>query len=152
MLPKKAKDFKIKQADNLDTKKVNNAVGGYGYELKQFGEATEKEMQAWADAKMAKSRMAMVKGYIKTGGDSAYKVGDIIRIARVSDMFNEKTMISGIKHSLTIKTGWQTQVLFGLSSEWFSENDDITEACPLIFLPMTHSAGEKCEMWLFGET
>lgn len=135
IFPKKAKDFKIKQAGNLNADRISKAVGGYGYELRQCGEAEEKEMQAWADAKMAKSRMAMVKGRITAKGNAGYKIGDIIKIARVSDMFDEKTMISGIRHTINPETGWQTHVQFGISPYWFSENEDIPDTPASGLLP-----------------
>ncbi|MCB0375008.1 MAG: type VI secretion system tip protein VgrG, partial [Sinomicrobium sp.] len=135
IMPKKARDFKIRQAKKLDPESISNAVGGYGYELRQSGEAEEKELQAWADAKMAKSRMAMVRGRIKTTGNAAYKVGDIIKIARVSDMFDEKTMISGVRHTVSPETGWQTHVQFGLSPHWFSRNEDIADTPAAGLLP-----------------
>ncbi len=134
ILPKDAKDFTIKQAKDINKASTYNAVGGYSYGLMQFGEATDEEMQAWADAKMAKSRMAMANGRIKARGNADYNVGEIIKIARVSKMFNAKTMISGIRHTAG-KKGWQTDVLFGLSPDWFSQNEDIVDTPAAGLLP-----------------
>ncbi|QMU64745.1 MAG: type VI secretion system tip protein VgrG [Flavobacteriaceae bacterium] len=125
MRKSQAKDFSIKQAKDVNVKEVNKSLGRDICKLLQPGVSEKDELVNWANAKMAKTQMAMVRGRITIKGDAKYKVSDLIKITKVSEMFNEITMITGVRHVVNAESGWRTYIQFGLSPQWFSENEDI---------------------------
>jgi uncharacterized protein involved in type VI secretion and phage assembly len=57
-----------------------------------------------------------------------------MEIAGVGDRFNGKTLVTGVRHLLDDR-GWQTDVQFGLTPEWFARQPDIQDAPAAGLLP-----------------
>jgi len=123
--PKEAKAFSLEQG-NLDPAKLAETIGGDKCQLVSAVQEGDEEMQAWADAKMIKDRMSMLRGRIKVPGFAGIKPGDVMEVAGIGDRFNGKTLVTGIRHQFG-EQGWQTDVQFGLKADWFSLNDNITD-------------------------
>lgn len=123
--PKEAKAFSLEQG-NLDPAKLAETIGGDKCQLVSAVQEGDEEMQAWADAKMIKDRMSMLRGRIKVPGFAGIKPGDVMGVAGIGDRFNGKTLVTGIRHQFG-EQGWQTDVQFGLKADWFSLNDNITD-------------------------
>ena len=123
--PKEAKAFSLEQG-NLDPAKLAETIGGDKCQLVSAVQEGDEEMQAWADAKMIKDRMSMLRGRIKVPGLAGIKPGDVMEVAGIGERFNGKTLVTGIRHQLG-EQGWQTDVQFGLKADWFSLNDNITD-------------------------
>jgi len=123
--PQTAKEFSLTQG-NLMARELAQAIGADTCQLVFPGQLDEEETQAWADAKMLKSRLSMLKGRFRVAGFADINPGDLMEIAGVSKRFNGKTVITSIRHQVTIQ-GWQTNVQFGLSPDWFSQNENIID-------------------------
>ncbi|NES63960.1 MAG: hypothetical protein F6K24_01065 [Okeania sp. SIO2D1] len=82
----------------------------------------DSEIQAWADAKLLKSRLSMLKGRLKVPGFAGIKPGDFMEITGIGQRFNGKTLVTGIRHQVNAQ-GWQTDVQFGLSADFFAEQN-----------------------------
>ncbi|MGD2180614.1 type VI secretion system tip protein VgrG [Lusitaniella coriacea] len=121
----KAKDNYPLQG-NLKPKKLATAIGADSFDLIAGSELVPQELQAWADAKMNKTRLSMLRGRVSVPGFAGIKLGDVIEIAGISDRFNGRTRVTGIRHQVS-EDGWQTDVQFGLSATWFSQNKDIID-------------------------
>lgn len=105
---------------NLKANELASAVGGTEWQLQSIIPLTGAELQAWANAKLRKSRFAMMKGTLTVKGIPNINLLEVIEIAGVSDRFNGNTIISGIRHRIT-EDGWFTDVQFGMSAEWYAD-------------------------------
>ena len=122
---------------NLKPETLAAAIGADSFDLMTSSELVPKELQAWADAKMNKARLSMLKGRVSVPGFAGIKPGDVMEIAGVSDRFNGRTRVTGIRHQVS-QDGWKTDVQFGLSATWFSQNQDIVDTPASGLLPSIH--------------
>ncbi len=129
----KAKDFTLAQG-NLKGADIAKAVGVETHTLTSPVPLHPKELQAWSDATMARSRMSMIRGRISVSGDGEIKLLDVMEVAGVGKRFNGKTLVTGIRHQVN-QEGWLTEVQFGLSAERFAERGDIVDAPAAGLLP-----------------
>ena len=129
----KAKDFALSQG-NLNAGDITKAIGFEPQVLTSSVPLDPEELQAWSDATMARSRMAMLRGRIAVPGFGDIKLMDVIEIAGIGKRFNGKTVVTGIRHRLD-EHGWQTDVQFGLSAECFGERRDIVDVPAAGLLP-----------------
>lgn len=124
--PKKANSFSLAQG-NLKPGNLAQKIGANRCQLITPTAIGSEELEAWADAKMIKSRISMLRGHIKVDGDADIQLGNVIEIDGIGDRFNGKTLVTGVRHQVN-EDGWQTDVQFGLSANWFSQtNNDIID-------------------------
>jgi len=86
----------------------------------------EEELKAWVEAKKSKSELSNIKGYLKVDGDGEIKLGDLIELKGIGTHFNGTTIVTGVRHQVS-ENGWQTDVQFGLSADWFYQRNDIVD-------------------------
>jgi Rhs element Vgr protein len=129
----KAKAFSLSQGD-LKGDALASLVGGDLETLSSAVPLDPKALQAWADAVMTRSRMAMIRGRISVPGFGAIKRMDIMAVAGIGKRFNGKTLVTGVRHRVDVN-GWQTDVQFGLSPEEFAARSDIVDAPAAGLLP-----------------
>ncbi|MEQ9354407.1 MAG: type VI secretion system tip protein VgrG [Coleofasciculus chthonoplastes F3-SA18-01] len=122
---KTAPEFSLSQG-NLNPGELAQAIDADTCQLLFSGQLDEQEVEAWAKAKMVKSRLSLLKGRLTVPGLAKIKLGDIIEVAGIGKRFNGKTLVTAIRHQVTLG-GWQTNIQFGLSADWFSQNEDIIE-------------------------
>lgn len=101
-------------------------IGAEQCDLIGGGELSEGEAQAWADARMSKSRLSMVRGRIKGPGIGEIKPGELMEVLGIGKHFNGITLVTAVRQQASPQ-GWQTDVQFGLSATWFSQNPDIMD-------------------------
>ena len=138
LLPlQKAQDFSLAQG-NLKVDELAKKIGAEKYQLISSGQLDSKEIQAWADAKLLKSRLSMLKGRLKVPGLTNIKPGEIMEIKGIGDRFNGKTLVTGIRHQVNTE-GWQTDVQFGLSADFFAQqNNNIIDTPAAGLVPAIH--------------
>jgi len=86
----------------------------------------DKELEAWVKAKKSKSKLSKLKGHIKVEGNGKIELGNLIEIKGIGDRFNGGKIVTGVRHQVS-ENGWQTDVQFGLSADWFSQRNDIVD-------------------------
>jgi Rhs element Vgr protein len=124
--PAKALPFALKQGD-FDANKFATAMGAPN-ELLVAGIGLEvQEAQAWANAKLMRSRLSMYRGRIKIEGTAEIEVGDIIELGGVGARFAGKTIATAVRHIVS-SGGWETHVQFGLDAEPFAAQSSIVDA------------------------
>lgn len=107
--------------------------------LQHTGKKTVTELNDWASAKLTRSKLAKVRGRVKVNGYSKIKPGDTISIEKFSDQFNGNMFVSEVRHELTAKSSWYTDIQFGLSQEWFSHKyHDVVDATAAGLIPGVH--------------
>lgn len=131
--PRKARDVTASPG-NLDGKKLGKSVGGGTLTLSHPVPLAPKELAAWADATLARSRMALCRGRLSVPGFAGVKLLDALAIAGIGKRFNGKTVVTGLRHSLD-DAGWRTDLQFGLPPEGFARSEHIIEAPAAGLLP-----------------
>lgn len=135
VLESTGKKFNLKQGNLKGDSSLSKAVGGDKINLTSITQIEQQEIQAWADAKLLKSSLSMLKGRFKVPGFAKIKPGDVIEVAGISDRFNGSTLVTGIRHQVDVE-GWQTDVQFGLSADFFyQQNDDIIDTSAAGLIP-----------------
>lgn len=109
------------ETGNLSATDLADVIGLDKFLLINSGKLTEQELQAWADAKLQRQRLAKVRGRVKCQGFPDVLPGNFIKLNGVGERFNGPVFVSGVKH-LYKEGDWTTEISFGLSSEWFSES------------------------------
>lgn len=131
--PSKAKAASLPQG-TVDGSSVAQKIGGTTSTLTSVVPLETEELQAWADARMAKSRLSMIRGKITVPGLGGIKPLDVIKLSNVGDRFDGKSLATGVVH--TVEGGvWKTEVQFGLSREPFSHQEHIADAPAAGLLP-----------------
>jgi Rhs element Vgr protein len=116
---------KVKQNGNISGDDLAKVTGLKSQTLRHGGSVERQELQAWANACRQKSLLAKIRGRVSFDGFAAIKPGDTVELKGLSDRFNGKVFVSGIKHEV-IDGGWTTTVQFGMDHQWVAEkfNDD----------------------------
>jgi Rhs element Vgr protein len=130
---KKAKNFSLTQG-NFNPSTIAKAIGASSEALLSATSLEDNETQAWADARMVKSRLSMLRGRFKVPGDATIKVGNLIEIRGAGKRFSGKTLVTGVHHYCGLN-GWVTDLQFGLSATWFTAQADVTNTKAAGLLP-----------------
>ena len=88
--------------------------------IRHGGALSQPELQAWADGRLLKERLAKVRGRAKFQGFAAVLPGNILEISGIGERFEGKLYVSGVRHSMA-KGNWETDVQFGLNTALFAE-------------------------------
>lgn len=104
---------------NLTTESLADVIGLESLVLRHPAAIQKQELQAWANAKMQKSRMAKIRGRAKFQGTALVKPGSMVNLEGVGDRFAGKVFIAGVRHQIG-NGNWTTNVQFGLDPTWFS--------------------------------
>ncbi len=131
--PSKAKALKLSQG-NLDGEKLAKALKVDPYLLSHPVSLLSEELQAWADARMARSRLSMIRGRLSVAGIPEIQVMDVMEVKGLGERFNGSALVTGVRHRVN-QDGWKTDIQFGLSPEWFSHDSFIREAPAAGLLP-----------------
>jgi len=129
VLKKKSKKPVLgKEEGNPTGDKLSDVIGLADFALQHSGQVKDVELEAWASAKLLRSRMAKIKGRAKIDGYNDIKPGDMIGIDQFSKRFNGVAFVSSVMHSLSADSSYYTDIQFGYSQEWFSKKySDIVE-------------------------
>lgn len=131
-----AKEPSATETGNLAAADLAQVLGGDAHELKHGGRIEEPELQAWADARLVKERLAKVRGRARFQGFAAIVPGKVIEITGIGERFVGKMYVSGIRH--TVSGGnWETDAQFGLNPELFVETYNLRPLPAAGMLPAT---------------
>ncbi|MEF8708594.1 MAG: type VI secretion system tip protein VgrG [Candidatus Accumulibacter propinquus] len=108
------------RSGNLSAGDLAGVLAGEPYELRHGGRLDEAELQAWADARLLRERLAKVRGRARFQGFAGILPGKMLRIDGVGARFGGEMYVSGVRHRLA-GGNWETDVQFGLSPEIFAE-------------------------------
>lgn len=128
-----ATELNLKQ-DNLKPEDLATKIGNNTCTLIDPVAISPEETKTWADAKMIKSRMSMIRGYIRVAGSGKLKPGDMVELKGVGNKFNGNTLITGIRHQIKLNE-WETYLQLGTPQEWFTRNNDVVEVQAAGLLP-----------------
>jgi len=105
---------------NLTPNELANIIGGEARLIRHGGKLGQPELQAWADGRLLKERLAKVRGRAKFQGFAGVTAGKLIEVTGIGERCEGKLYVSGVRH--TVANGnWETDVQFGLTRELFAE-------------------------------
>ncbi len=120
---------------NINIETLAKVAGLSNHEVRHGGVISDMMLQQWVDAKDMFHQLAKTQGTVKFQGTAIVKPGELLQLEGVSDRFNGKIYISGVRHELT-DGNWTVTAQFGLSPKAFSETYDDINALPASgFLP-----------------
>lgn len=133
-LESEGEDPGLDQAGNISESELAEVVGPEELSLRHSGEVVDSELQAWADSAMLRSRLAKIRGRVRSKGVADVKPFDTLKLAGVGERFSGKVFVSGVRQHYSTER-WVTDIEFGLSPRWFYKEDDIMEVPASGMLP-----------------
>lgn len=105
------------------------------HQITHGGKVPEQALMDWINAKHAFMQLAKVRGRVSFQGIPQVKPNTLLKLKGVSDRFNGKLYVSGVRHVLS-EGNWIVDAQFGLSPKWFVEEFLDINALPASgFLP-----------------
>jgi Rhs element Vgr protein len=120
VLEVEAQEPAITTSGNLAATDLAEVIGGEPHELKHGGRLSQPELQAWADGRLLKERLAKVRGRVKFQGFAGVLPGNILEVTGIGERFEGKMYVAGVRQTMA-KGNWETDVQFGLNPELFTE-------------------------------
>ncbi|GFO54792.1 type IV secretion protein Rhs [Geomonas sp. Red276] len=114
-----AKEPATPAAGNLSTGTLADVIGGDPHQMPHGGHLTQPELQAWADGRLLKERLAKVRGRARFQGFAKVDPGNIIEVTGIGDRFQGKLYVSGVRQTVT-NGNWETDVQLGLDPDIFA--------------------------------
>ncbi len=115
-----AREPSTTDSGNLTPTELADVIGGDALEIRHGGALGLPELQAWADGRLLKERLAKVRGRARFQGFAGVSAGKLIEVTGIGERCEGNLYVSGIRH--TVANGnWETDVQFGLSIEPFAE-------------------------------
>lgn len=105
---------------NLPASDLSAVFGGGAREIFHGGALSQPELQAWADGRLMKERLAKTRGTAKFQGFAGVLPGKIIELTGIGKRFEGKMYLSGVRHTVA-EGNWETDVQLGLSPDLFAE-------------------------------
>lgn len=113
---------------NLRGSDLADVIGLSDFRLQHSGALDDHELQAWADAKLIRSRLSKIQGQVKTLGDNSIKPGDMVSLLGFGGRFNGKAFVSSVYHEISPNSKWFTHLGLGLDSRFISSlYDDVLD-------------------------
>jgi Rhs element Vgr protein len=128
--------FSLSQG-NIKGDAVAKKIGGQELVLTSAVPLDPAETKSWADSRLARSRMSLLRGSISVPGFAEIELLDVMELIGLGARFKGKTLVTGIRHQVD-QDGWQTHIQFGLPAEPFAYSPDILDAPAAGLLPAVH--------------
>ncbi|GGH06745.1 type VI secretion system tip protein VgrG [Mucilaginibacter phyllosphaerae] len=125
--------FTLKQGV-LKSSNLAAAMGNSDDRMVSVIPVNAQEASAWADARMVKTRLSMLKGSFSVAGVGGLKLGDNIELKGAGNKFSGENIVTGLKHHIS-GGNWVTTIQFGLSADWFSSAVKLTDTKAAGLLP-----------------
>jgi len=125
---------RVGKKEKLDARAVAARLGSVEYTLLHPATLDQAELKAWADARMLRGRLALLRGVAVIPGDPALAPLDTVELTGVGDRFDGQALVSAVTHRVD-EDGWQTELGLGLSADWFARRPDIAEVAAGGMLP-----------------
>ena len=123
---------------DLSPGEMARALGIPHVRLQSLVDADAEEVESWAGARLLQCLLSLYRGTLALPGTTALKTGDTIEFTGLNERFNGKTIISAVRHEVTVDSGWQTHVQFGLSAGWIEHARMVTDVDAAGLVPGIH--------------
>lgn len=92
---------------STNAKTLSEAMGAKEHLLREFTQSDE-ELQHFVDATTTLNAINRVSGTLKTIGVSTVFPGDVVNLSGLSNNFNGKALVTGVRHEFDTTSGWRT--------------------------------------------
>jgi Rhs element Vgr protein len=134
MLEANAAEPTVTASGNLAAHDLAAVLGGEPNRLRHAGKLSEPELQAWANGRLAKDRLAKVRGRVRFQGFAAVAPGTMIEATGIGKRFQGRQYVSGVRHTV-VNGNWETDVQFGLSPQLFAMSNPVSPPVAAGLLP-----------------
>lgn len=115
----------VTDSGDLSASDLSGTLGGDTHVLRHGGWLSEPELQAWADGRLLKDRLAKVRGRVRFQGFGGVTPGDVIEVKGAGTRMSGTQLVSGVRHTY-VNGNWETDVAFGLAPEPFAAAYPVT--------------------------
>lgn len=119
-----AREGQAGSSGNLEPAALAGVAAGDALLLRHGGLLGQTELQAWADARLQRERLAKVRGRARCQGLAAIKPGAVLALDGLGQRFNGSLLVSGVRHCVS-NGNWETDVQFGLNPLQFASVFDL---------------------------
>jgi Rhs element Vgr protein len=131
--PSQAKAVSSSQG-NVDGQNLAKKVGAGTHKLAHIVPVTKDELQAWADARMTKARLSMIRGQITVTGLADLKPLDVVKLKSFGQRFDGEALVTRVRHH--VEGGlWKTELQIGLDPDWYCNRTNLAPAPSAGLLP-----------------
>ena len=131
--PVRARPPALKVGNSTD-QALAGAMGGGSAQFTHGAPTAPQELQAWADARLRGSRLALLRGSAVVDGNASLLPLHTVEIKGVGQRFNGSVLVSGVTHTVNHE-GWRTRLSLGLSPSWFARTPELVEVPAAGLLP-----------------
>jgi len=125
LLTAEASEPTVTESGNLTPVDLSDVIGGDPHLLRHGGAMGEPELQAWADGRLLKDRLAKVRGRVRFQGFAGVAAGDVVEVSGIGERFAGKHYVSGVRHTF-VNGNWETDAAFGLAPETFGATRSVS--------------------------
>jgi Rhs element Vgr protein len=115
-----AKEPATTASGNLSPASLAGVIGGDAHQIRHGGRLGQPELQAWADGRLLKDRLAKVRGRARFQGFAGVLPGKVIELTGIGKRFEGRLYVSAVRHTV-VSGNWETDVQFGLSPDLFAD-------------------------------
>ena len=137
LLNSEATSVKFKGNSDDDGDRLAGALGVKKYDLYHGGLMEKEELTSWSNAQLLKSRLAKNTGHLRIKGVNTLKPGDTLKLKGFGKRLNGYVYVSGVVQRFD-KFIWETDIHFGLSGDWFYQQDDVLAKPAAGVVPAVH--------------
>jgi Rhs element Vgr protein len=109
---------------NQDAAAMTTASGRTSDAIWHGGALASDALQAWADGRLLRDRIAATRGRARCQGFATLKLGDTLAVSGVGARFEGGVLVSGLRHVFEGNT-WTLDVEFGVDPAFHAERFDI---------------------------
>ena len=131
--PADAEILALPQGD-IGSDTVGDALGAGPAQLIHMVPLPAEEAKAWAGSRMARERLALIRGRISVPGLPDAKLMEVAKLDGFGDRFNGSALITGLRHRVD-SGGFSTDLQFGLPPEPVGRLSDIADMAAGGLLP-----------------
>lgn len=102
-------------------------VAGARDALRHAGARDQADLDGWARARLARSRLAAIRGVVEVQGTAVPEPGAVIELKGLGGRFTGPALVSGVRHELG-RGDWMTTLQIGLDPRRFHERRPLAAA------------------------
>jgi Rhs element Vgr protein len=114
----------LNQQGDLSSSDLAQVIGLDSFRLQTSTPLESGELKDWATAQQTKAGLSRVRGRMKFQGCAKAKIGTLIQLNGVGNRFNGNVFVSAVSHEIE-HGNWHTEVEFGMSPNWFVEENQV---------------------------
>lgn len=125
---------RLNRQGNLDSGALAKVLGAATVNLQSGAALTKAALDGWAKAQQVKSGLSRLRGRMRFQGTAKARLGGLFDLVGVGDRFTGPVLATGLTHRIE-QGDWSTEVEFGTSVEWFTEQPDVVAPAAAGWVP-----------------